>query len=162
MDEIGVGEIENIVGIKLVMAFGARGAAHRLPAFVGEPGEVRDQRLVGAIRLAHPDPQQIMRARRADRPAPTRGGTTPDLVRVEDAGAGAVEPQAVIGALQGAIDDLAVTERREAVGAAAGYGTGDSVAVAEQRDRLVEEGLGKRGSRRSSSAQPATYQQLRR
>src|SRR5204863_9689786 len=114
--------------IKLIMAFGAGGAADRLPLAVGEPGKVRYQRLVGTLRIAHPDPEQGMAF---DQRIDLHGDARHDaaLMRIEDAGAGAVGPQALIRALQSAIDDPAVAQGREAVRTAAAYGLGDALAV---------------------------------
>ena len=54
-----MGIVEQIVDQKLRIRIDAQIARRQRPALVGEPGQLDDLRIVGACRIAHPDPDDV-------------------------------------------------------------------------------------------------------
>ena len=98
---------------------------------------------IGLRRVAHPDPHEgvlLHHGEAAD------AGALQDvrLAGDADAGAGAVEDQAVVAALQAFLDDRAHVQRRAAVAAHVEQGGDVVLLVAEQYDGLVADAAGQR------------------
>ena len=123
------------------------------------PGIGDDGGRVGFCRVAHPDPEEgVLLDQREAADAGAFGDAV--LAGDVDAGAGAVEGQAVVAAGQALLGHLAEVQRRAAVAAHVQERAALALGVAEQDDWLVQM---RRASGRSvtSSAQAATYQALR-
>ena len=138
----GVAEVEKIVDDQLdigldgdAVALGRMQLRH-----VVHHGEIRNLRRIGRL-VAHPDPDRIvLLEHRVFFHAQPRGDVLV-AVRVEHAGARAVELKAVIGALDAvAVEHMTQAERGEAVRAAVVQRHDLAVALPEQHHRLVQDG----------------------
>ena len=95
-------------------------------------------------RIAHPDPHECVLLHHGEA---ADAGAFEDvrLAGDADAGAGAVEDQTMIAALQAFLDDLAHVQRRATVAAHVEQRRDAVLLVAEQHDGLVADAAGQRG-----------------
>ena len=94
-----VGVVEQIVDQELGVRLDAKIARRQGPAVIGEPGHLDDLGVVGAGRIAHPDPDDIVAFRHRVGPHP-RSCRHQILTRNGDALSFGIEGQAVIAAAQ--------------------------------------------------------------
>ena len=159
----GVAEVEKIVDHQLVVGADDDAVALGGVEFrhVIEHAEVRH--LVGiGRRVAHPDPDRLVlfEHRIAFDPGPRRNVL--GAVRVVHAGAGAVELQAMIRALDAiAVNDFAHAQRREAVRTAVLDCRHAAVGLAIEHDRFGHDGAGHDLHSARLSDHAAVYQALR-
>jgi hypothetical protein len=131
-----VRQIHQVIEIDEVVAADGERVAGRHPAGRIVPVQVRDQRLVGLLRVARPHPQEAPLVRHGvalHRRARGNGVLAGD----PHAFAAAVVLQAVVAALQAIADELALGERRAPVHAAVVQGDGLARLRAEENHRLV-------------------------
>ena len=142
VQEIGVGQVQQVVGDQLVIGRDVHHAPDRGKAGGVITGKVGQQRLVRLVRIAHPDP---------DRAAPLdqrigghfhRGRDHPAAMRVEHALAALAEHHAVVIALHRVADPLAHVQRGEAVRAEIAHRHRIAVFLAIEQDRLFQDRAG--------------------
>ena len=135
MHEPGMTEVEEVVGglqIEIVAAPGPIGMIVLM--------EVGNVRRIGSRRIAHPDPEHVVALHQRIDPYPRGPRNVTRLGRIANAGAGAVEGQSVIPALDRVADEAAHRQRRKAMRASVGHRDRLAVFLAEEDDRLVEIG----------------------
>ena len=128
------------------------------PLLVHVPGVTGNQCRIRLGGIAHPDPHERVLLHRGET---ADAGALEDarLAGDADAGAGAVEDQAVIAALEAFLDDRSHVQRRTTMAAHVVQCRDAVLPVAVEDDRLVADAAGERSP--ISSAQAATYQALR-